>query len=64
MRGGSIRWLVFQKEGQIVAESLLYDNLVMYQGICTVLDTKGRRRRSWCCGSHNTDKLEEEDPTK
>ena len=33
MRGGSIRWLVFQKEGQIVAGSLLYDNLVIYQGI-------------------------------
>ena len=33
MRGGSIRWLVFQKEGQIVVESLLHDNLVIYEGI-------------------------------
>ena len=42
MRGGSIRWLVFQKEGQIVAGGLLYDNLVIYQGILHLVRHKGK----------------------
>ena len=42
MRGGSIRWLVFEKEGQIVVESLLYDNLVIYQGILYRVRHKGK----------------------
>ena len=42
MRGGSIRRLVFQKEGQILAGSLLYDNLVIYQGILHLVRHKGK----------------------
>ena len=42
MRGGSTRWLVSQKEGKIVAGSLLYDNLVIYQGILHRVRHKGK----------------------
>ena len=42
MSCGSTRWLVFQKERQIVAGSLLYDNLVIYQGIMHRVRHKGK----------------------